>query len=320
MRTSVECLRAAGRPAPGEEWTRDALRTVLANEHYTGDFSYGKNKSGKYNHATEEPIFIPDNHAVIIDRATFDAVQKRRERERGGKTPKRNGGNFVLSGLIRCSSCGDPIHGHCVKDHNYLVCGGYTRKGHAFCDRNSVREDEVLERIIEAIERVYLSPDLIHRVREELRRQVQDGCQGADVADLKKELAKNEKNIDTARSNMVLADPELLPEYEKVFRELRSRQTQLNSQIKAGQGQQERQADETVDRAVALLSPLRKTCRRANRAQLREFLKTAIDKVVIRVKKTRPGRIHRYHLLGGHLLGGDIHMQVYNLGLHNQLD
>ena len=51
------------------------------------------------------------------------------------------------------------------------------------------------------------------------------------------------------------------------------------------------------------------TCRKANPVMLREILRTAIDKVVVRVSKSREGRRHRYQLLGG-----DIHMQFNNVG------
>jgi hypothetical protein len=68
--------------------------------------------------------------------------------------------------------------------------------------------------------------------------------------------------------------------------------------------------DLNVDRAVELFSQLRTACQKANPVTLREFLRTAVEKVVIRVEKTRQGRRHCYRLRGG-----EIHMQLFNLGL-----
>ena len=65
-----------------------------------------------------------------------------------------------------------------------------------------------------------------------------------------------------------------------------------------------------IDRAIQLFSQLRETLRKADTVLLREFLRTAIDKIVVRVSKSKRGRQDRYHLLGG-----DIHMKVYDLGL-----
>lgn len=310
MRAIVEQMRAANRPAPGREWTRDALRGILTNAGYTGDFYWGIRSSGKYHRGTDEPIHFPNNHPAIIDHDTFNAVQRRRCEQRGGKTPKRNGGTFVLSGLVRCSECGERMHGRHTRGHNYIICGSHARKGLDHCDAYTVREDVVVGYIIDAIEREFLNPELIQRIREELRRQIRDGQQLADEAELKKQLARLEKELDVARHNMVLADPGLLPEYETIFRELRSRQTLLKAEIKTAQGRSERQADETVDKAVALLSTLRTTCEKADPVRLREFLRQAVEKVVLRVGKTLVARRHRFHLLGG-----DVYIRLNNLGV-----
>ena len=88
-------------------------------------FLWGNRSTGKYNAAAEEPIEIRDNHASIVSRQTFDAVQKRRLAQRGGKTPKRNGGDFVLAGLLKCDECGSVMYGHnSTGRYPYLICSG----------------------------------------------------------------------------------------------------------------------------------------------------------------------------------------------------
>ena len=67
------------------------------------------------------------------------------------------------------------MYGHTVKNHNYLICGGHLTRGKSLCYRFSVREDAVLDHVIEAIEREYLNPKTIHRLRKELQRQVKAG-------------------------------------------------------------------------------------------------------------------------------------------------
>jgi hypothetical protein len=86
----------------------------------------------------------------------------------------------------------------------------------------------------------YLNPELIQRMRKELRHQFQDGFAPVDVGQLKQKLAQLEKDLQTARRNMALAEPGLLQEYEEVFRELRSRQAYRKSEIKAGNGAKRR--------------------------------------------------------------------------------
>ena len=313
MMAIAEMMAADDEPAPGIAWTIDAVKSVLKNRHYTGDFVWGSRKSGKYNSATDEPIEIPNNHAIIVSPQTFDAVQKRRLDQRGGKTPQPNGGSFVLAGLLKCDECGSAMYGHNVKGNPYMICSGYLRRGRNFCSRNSVREDVVLEHVVGAIEDAYLNPKTIHQLREELRRQTRNAPAKTNVAQLKKQLAKIEKQIDTARRNMVLADADLRPEYEQVFRELKSQQRRLTSEIQAASvPQKDRLAeqDQKVDQAIQLFSQLRSSLLNADTVKLREFLRTAIDKIIIRVAKSRQGRRDSYRLLGG-----DIHMQVYYLGI-----
>ena len=112
---------------------------------------------------------------------------------------------------------------------------------------------------------------------------------------------------------MALAEADLRPDYEQVFRELKLEHRQLVTEIEAAAVPQQHQlADqqEKVDRATALFSKLRATCRMANPTMLRDFSGHAIEKIVIHIDKSQQGRRHRYRLLGG-----DIHMQLNKLGL-----
>ena len=109
-------------------------------------------------------------------------------------------------------------------------------------------------------------------------------------------MAKLEKQLHAARRNMALAEADLRPEYEIVFRELKLEHRQLVAEIGAAAVPQQRQlADQQqkVDRAIELFSKLRATCRKANPVMLREFLGRAVEKIVIRVDKSQEGRRHR---------------------------
>ena len=146
MMAIVEIMQEDKEPAPGLGWTIDTVKGILNNRLYTGDFVWGSRRTGKYNAASDEPVEILDNHASIISMQTFDAVKKRRLEQRGGKTPKRNGGSFVLAGLLKCNECGSAMYGHNSTGHLYLICSGYLRRGNSFCHRYSVREDVVPDR------------------------------------------------------------------------------------------------------------------------------------------------------------------------------
>ncbi len=313
MMAIAEIMQADKEPAPGLGWTIDTVKGILRNRLYTGDFVWGSRSTGRYNVATDEPVEILNNHSSLVSKPIFDAVQKRRLEQRGGKTPKRNGGSFVLAGLLTCNECGSAMYGHNSTGHPYLICSGHLRRGNSYCSRNSVREDIVLEHVISAIEDAYLNPKTIRDLRQELYRQVDNQSSKVNSGKLKRRLSKVEKDLATARRNMALAELELRTDYEQVLRELKSEQQRLTAAIKAAGlpvKQLKTEQDQKVDKAIQLFSQLRQSLLKADTVRLREFLRTAIDKIVVRVAKSRQGRRNSYRLLGG-----DIHMKVYDLGL-----
>jgi hypothetical protein len=42
--------------------------------------------------------------------------------------------------------------------HQYYVCSGYLHRGKEFCGRNSVRQDQLSDGVIDAIEQEYMNP------------------------------------------------------------------------------------------------------------------------------------------------------------------
>ena len=85
MMALYEKMAADGEPAPGPKWNIATVKRLLKNELYTGDFTWGEQNTGKYNRATEEPIFIPNNHPSIIDRTTFDPSSDAERGSAGGR-------------------------------------------------------------------------------------------------------------------------------------------------------------------------------------------------------------------------------------------
>jgi len=63
--------------------------------------------------------------------------------------------------------------GHTVKGNQYLVCSGYLDKGASFCDRNSVRQDDLIPHVVQAIEDEYLDPKTCQERRAELMKEAE---------------------------------------------------------------------------------------------------------------------------------------------------
>lgn len=95
-------------------WSGTMIHRILKNEKHAGDLLQKKYITSDYlthrkvrNNGQEEQIYLRGHHEPIVDRATWDAVQRelsRRSAQRGAKTKYSN--RYWCSGKIRCGSCG----------------------------------------------------------------------------------------------------------------------------------------------------------------------------------------------------------------------
>jgi site-specific DNA recombinase len=111
--------------AQGYRWSAQAVRGILANRTYLGEFRW-RPRDGKH-----EPIVVPDAHPPIVDVATFAAVQARLGRKR---PPRTRWGDYALRGLGRCAECGASLSFYreqsktrAQRSRDLLVCSAYYR-------------------------------------------------------------------------------------------------------------------------------------------------------------------------------------------------
>ena len=81
----------------GRAWTPGSVRTVLRNPVYTGLYR----RLG---------VVVPASHPALIDRATFNATQRRMGERRTSSTHQERH-EYPLAGLLRCGRCGSPMIG-----------------------------------------------------------------------------------------------------------------------------------------------------------------------------------------------------------------
>jgi hypothetical protein len=74
-------------------WSKGAVQSVMRSRVYLGELSYG----------TDRRYVNPESHEPIIDRATWEAAQHPNGRRLGSP---RGEGDYLLTGLVRCASCG----------------------------------------------------------------------------------------------------------------------------------------------------------------------------------------------------------------------
>lgn len=95
-------------------WSAGTILKILKNEKYCGDLIQKKTYTPDYlshikktNYGQEKKIQIQDHHIPIIDRETWNEVQREiQRRRRGSKDGTSTRSTLLLSGKIWCGRCG----------------------------------------------------------------------------------------------------------------------------------------------------------------------------------------------------------------------
>ncbi len=183
----------------GKRWQKNMLHYVLTNEAYTGMAVWGKTaKEGQ----TPDPVRVSDAWPAIVSRELFDSVQVGlRARAPKVQSPARTGSKFLLSGLLRCGTCGKPYTGQSSKSGQfaYYVCNKLLKEGAGVCDArylNATRiEDQVVGNIMGRILNEQTITELVQMVAEEVDSMAEERASDlaiveSDLDDIRRRLEK----------------------------------------------------------------------------------------------------------------------------------
>lgn len=312
LRTLAETINHKGyRTGRGKAFEYVGIRFILKNRNYTGDFHWNLRTASKYNTlkrgeikpATRHKIgnqdtdrgdwiVVKETHPPIVTHAEFERVQARLEKQKAASTPRKAGGKFILSGLLRCAQCGEAMTGATFGDNLYYLCSGYFHRGAAFCSRNAVRQDELVEAVVGLIETTYLTPAAIKAARQAIVELA--GSTPKDT--LPAQLAAVRRDLATAERNMALAGSDALRHrYEKIVGELAEREAELSAIKLPTMATMREQFDAAIDQ----LKSLRAMMTACEPMQLREFLHQSVKRIHVEVRDEMRMKRKRFFLSGG---------------------
>ena len=148
-------LKYRGRSPYPEIWNNSTIRYILVQMAYTGctvNFqTYRKSfKSKKMAfHPKDEWKIFEGTQPAIIDRQTFDTVQKMREHKR--VYIKSNETN-MFSGLLYCADCGGLLTIQRYKknhDYDHFYCSTYRKKKKGLCTPHRIRVNDLKEVVLQ---------------------------------------------------------------------------------------------------------------------------------------------------------------------------
>ena len=167
----TKTLNAEGIPTTnGKKWLKTTIHTMLDNEAYTGAVVWGtKAKDGA------PPVRVEDAHPAIISKGEFRRVKKLLgSRAPKRMNPRRASSPYLLSGLLRCQTCGKAMTAAEAKSgkYTYYVCHSLLKRGSGTCKTPRLNAKNFEELIVTNIRENVLTEsnirDLVKLLDEEM--------------------------------------------------------------------------------------------------------------------------------------------------------
>ncbi len=196
-----------------EIWSQQTVSGILENLEYTGctvNFKSYK-KSYKSKRRIELPredwVIFENTQEAIIDKQTFDTVQKIRENKR---RPTDMGEMSPLSGMLYCADCGKKMYlCRCttIKQTEYFNCSTYRKQKKRICGSHQITVKAVTAIIQDDLRRT------IHFAKNHNEEFLQTLRKDAE-AKTKKELKENLREIETSEERIDKLDKIIESLYE----------------------------------------------------------------------------------------------------------
>ncbi|MCW3059210.1 MAG: Resolvase domain protein [Capsulimonas sp.] len=300
LRAVAKWLQATCPPSIGTTWYASTLRGLLSNPIFKGQASYGRHRkiTKEDGAVTRSKMILTGNETVIpcpaiVDEALWDRVQVRLSEAQKvfGGNPKRM---HLLSGLLRCPTCGRSMNGSRRKIgnasyHTYacphsrpsrtvtgIVCNNKVLDGHT-------AEPVILRGIADVASR----PEVLREALEAYRREEAATFDPAAIVKTEaalraldaKETATVEAQVQGIQAG---ANPNV---YTSAFAKIAEERQTLLERLAALEAQQKRSGSERQDDAYIVAAVLRDadmalSCEFLTEAERHNLLARVVEKVV----------------------------------------
>lgn len=173
LRSIALTLNDSGRHTrQGYPWLHTRIRQILTNPIYAGYMVWNRTeRKGKkqYRRPRKEWVLVEGEHEAIISKELFQQVQNKMENK--NHTSPRDSGNYALSGLVVCGTCGYKYRG-CAKNSQvrYYRCGGNVDG--VKCPARNIRVEVLEAAVIDELEKLDFNKEgCLEAIREAHTRQ-----------------------------------------------------------------------------------------------------------------------------------------------------
>ncbi|MBQ8248608.1 MAG: recombinase family protein [Clostridia bacterium] len=188
----VRDLNSRGIPnSRGNKWNKNSFTTIISNERYTGTYVFNG-------------IRVEGGMPQIIDKRQFEEVQYILKNKKNPRGKSRTNERYLLTGLLFCGECGEPMIGMCGTSksgikHHYYTCRDKRLGGG--CKKKDVRRDQLEHDIALGVYQHILNDSVITQIAEGVARYFDEQRDNPDIAILE----ERQKTNDTAIQNIMRA-------------------------------------------------------------------------------------------------------------------
>ena len=167
----TKTLNSEGIPTlKGKKWLKTTVHTMLDNEAYTGAVVWGTSaKDG------QPPVRVEDAHPAIISQAEFRRVKRLLGSRAPRKAnPRRASSPYLLSGILKCETCGRAMSAAEAKSgrYTYYVCQSLMKRGRGTCKTPRLNAKKIEKTIVDELRANVLTEsnirDLVKLLDEEM--------------------------------------------------------------------------------------------------------------------------------------------------------
>ena len=283
----TKTLNAEGIPtARGKRWLKTTVHTMLENEVYTGTLVWGITaKDGA------PPVRVENAFPAIVSRQEF----RRAKRMLGSRAPKsvhprRVSSPYLLSGLVKCETCGKALTASEAKSgkYTYYVCHSLLKKGRGTCETPRLNARSFEKLIVEQIRENVLTEgnirDLVKLVDEEMDGVARE--QRQRLENIEDELEEVKRRLSRIWQVIETTDIEMADAEDRI-REHRERKEKLEVAAEEARAMllERRVILDKVETITAYAEELSEVLRTSEITESRAFIRSFVKEIDV-----RPGR------------------------------
>ena len=284
----TKTLNAEGIPTVnGKKWLKTTVHTMLDNETYTGAVVWGATaKDG------QPPVRVEDAHPAIISKQEFRRVKKLLgSRAPKQANPRRASSPYLLSGILKCETCGRAMSASEAKSgkYTYYVCQSLMKRGSGSCKTPRLSAKKIENTIVDELRANVLTESNIRELVKLLDEEM-DGAAGdhrqklesieAELEEVKKQLGRVWNFISKSDSVDVAAASDHIVELQRRKESLESAADQARAVLA-----ERRQYLDSADTIAAFAEEMSEFLKDSELTETKAFVHSFVKEVQIKPGK-----------------------------------